>query len=625
MKQKIIITTVVAASLLLAGCGEVVQKAEDIGKVSTPEVVTPENKTVQASQEIKEQPKTEQTGLAPYFQTSDVEYKTLEPLKTDEVLAKYKTAMLQSRDKEMKTYDQNAQPTKWEDIAQYFHFYDAGTIKKAPYSGWKLVILNQDCDGPCMSASIYRFAYDKATGKLELLNNHSTTDNWGYSDMSVFDSDDDFTISGLTLPKSITLPNGVDSAELDGTDIDLAKPQTMHITENNLEVFDSPYTFADPGKVAFTDARLGDIYFAENNSGCLFVKLPDGTLSKYAYDPKMFDQNRYQYIKLNDSTTPADLTGEYSLMARGCGIQGSCYFIENVKEADLNKIGKTTNGIDLYMVKNPVQIAADVLEKTATDDYSKYSDAQKTFAQAYNTYSDTWQYMNEETRGKAKMTFEQFVAAHPILYWKDPFGRFVAIILNSVREPAECGKPVIYLYPEKTTDVSVKVGIKEFTKTVPEYGQGWTVQASPDGKLLNYADGQNYPYLFWEGKTDKSVDATTGFVVARGELKEFLNNSLDKLGLNETEKKDFTDFWLAKMEASRQPYFLISFLGTSEFNKIAPLTISPRPETLIRVFMYYQPVASKLEMKPQVLKALPRKGFTVVEWGGTSSDSWQVQ
>lgn len=61
------------------------------------------------------------------------------------------------------------------------------------------------------------------------------------------------------------------------------------------------------------------------------------------------------------------------------------------------------------------------------------------------------------------------------------------------------GKPVIYLYPEKTTNVEVKLNFNgELIATYPTYDNGWSVIARPDGTLINTADGREYSYLFWE-------------------------------------------------------------------------------------------------------------------------------
>ena len=43
-------------------------------------------------------------------------------------------------------------------------------------------------------------------------------------------------------------------------------------------------------------------------------------------------------------------------------------------------------------------------------------------------------------------------------------------------------KPVIYLYPEEETEVTVKLDYNgTLTSTYPAYGDGWTVTAQPDG------------------------------------------------------------------------------------------------------------------------------------------------
>ena len=57
-------------------------------------------------------------------------------------------------------------------------------------------------------------------------------------------------------------------------------------------------------------------------------------------------------------------------------------------------------------------------------------------------------------------------------------------------------KPVIYLYPEKVTDVTVQLDYitGDLTCTYPAYEGGWTVTAAPDGTLTD-ANGQTYSYL----------------------------------------------------------------------------------------------------------------------------------
>ncbi len=175
-------------------------------------------------------------------------------------------------------------------------------------------------------------------------------------------------------------------------------------------------------------------------------------------------------------------------------------------------------------------------------------------------------------------------------------------------------KPVIYLYPEKETEVSVKLDYNgTLTITDPYYGEGWNVTAKPDGTLTT-ANGSVYPYLFWEGDRDFEYDLTEGFCVSGEDTAAFLDEKLSYLGLSDSEIADFCEFWLPHME--KNAYNIITFRG-EDYTDNAKLNIAPQPDTVIRVFMTYAPSDEYVEIAPQTLsKASDRSGFTVVEWGG---------
>ena len=60
-------------------------------------------------------------------------------------------------------------------------------------------------------------------------------------------------------------------------------------------------------------------------------------------------------------------------------------------------------------------------------------------------------------------------------------------------------KPVLYLYPEEETEVTVTLDFDgTLTSTYPDYGDGWTVTARPGGTLTDPATGREYYCLFWE-------------------------------------------------------------------------------------------------------------------------------
>ncbi len=178
-------------------------------------------------------------------------------------------------------------------------------------------------------------------------------------------------------------------------------------------------------------------------------------------------------------------------------------------------------------------------------------------------------------------------------------------------------KPVIYLYPETVTQVSVELDLKGgLTCTYPTYGDGWQVTAAPDSTLTDQ-DGQTYNYLYWEGIQNADYDFSRGFCVPGADTAPFLEDALEQLGLTRREANEFMVYWLPLMEEN--PYNLISFQSEA-YTDTAVLTIEPQPDTLLRVFMAWQPLSFPVEIEPQDLTAPTRTGFTVVEWGGTQID-----
>jgi hypothetical protein len=178
-------------------------------------------------------------------------------------------------------------------------------------------------------------------------------------------------------------------------------------------------------------------------------------------------------------------------------------------------------------------------------------------------------------------------------------------------------KPLIYLYPEEKTEISVALNYNgKLLHTYPSYPTaGWKVTAEPDGTLWD-EKGMEYYGLFWEGEPNTTLTANDGFVVAGKETAAFLEEKLAYLGLNRREANEFIMFWLPRME--NNPYNLIHFSGL-DYEKSAELIITPKPETTIRVMMLTQPLSEKILFPLQDLTSLKktRKGFTVVEWGGS--------
>ena len=208
-------------------------------------------------------------------------------------------------------------------------------------------------------------------------------------------------------------------------------------------------------------------------------------------------------------------------------------------------------------------------------------------------------------------------------------------------------KPALYFYPEKETEISVKVLPEGYiTESIPEYGNGgWKAIAYPDGKILypttNLSSMQagsqlpiTYNYLYYEAAVKNvAVPKNKGWIVEKENLAKFFSFILPKLGLNNNEQEDFRSYWLPKLAEDAKWY--ITLINQDELDRVERLEIFPKPDNIIRVRFYFEKIneneIAKLgnseirkfedfylfgtsDLGFRILK--PRSGFTVVDWGG---------
>ena len=178
--------------------------------------------------------------------------------------------------------------------------------------------------------------------------------------------------------------------------------------------------------------------------------------------------------------------------------------------------------------------------------------------------------------------------------------------------------PIIYLYDEQCREVSVNLSIDgKLTHTYPKYGEGWTVKTSPDGTITD-ANGREYEYLFWEADLTMDLDTSRGFCVKGSDSAAFLEKALSDLGLYDTEANTFIMYWLPQMEEN--PYNVICF-QTEAYENAAKLDVTPVPDTIVRVNMFFYASDEYVEIEKQDLTSMnpsleEREGFVLVEWGG---------
>ena len=192
-------------------------------------------------------------------------------------------------------------------------------------------------------------------------------------------------------------------------------------------------------------------------------------------------------------------------------------------------------------------------------------------------------------------------------------------IERPIRIPRKVKKPVIYLYPEKEMDISVQLDMNltknKFTTIYPKFNKEnntWNVHVKPNGDIQ--LNDKTYPYLFWEANSYFTEEMKEGFIVKDENAENFLEEKLNLLGLNDKESTDFITFWLPILLKNKLS--LCSFQSKKFFDDMK-LNVTPKPDIMIRIFLCIKKIDAPIDIKEQILEKNERKGFTVIEWGGS--------
>lgn len=177
-------------------------------------------------------------------------------------------------------------------------------------------------------------------------------------------------------------------------------------------------------------------------------------------------------------------------------------------------------------------------------------------------------------------------------------------------------KPVIYLYPKLTTDVSVHIDIHgEDPFLYPTYTDAWKFTAHPNGELV--FEDKTFNYLFWEATSAKTLTpekTASGFFIKGENAVSFLEEKLTSAGFNSKEQADFITFWGPQM--AKHELNFVHFVFNDACDQYAELNISPKPNKIYRIFMVWGEVSEAFEVEEQEIKQIDRTGFSVLEWGG---------
>ncbi len=301
-----------------------------------------------------------------------------------------------------------------------------------------------------------------------------------------------------------------------------------------------------------------------------------------------------QNSSINWSQGSTTVTAAYVSTTMGCGSANGFVVAKGISPAELTLVGYGPNNTSVYSL--PISSSL--------------------FQLYYQNYGGG-SYL--QANSLKNLTVSQFQNDHAVIVVKNSLGQYVVYVRNDMFAGGGCGKPVIYLYPTKKTKVSVRVGAN-VTASNPIYKtNGWqNLTAYPNGNII--VGSKTYSSLFWEGTGFGVYPLMThGIVVARAVAVPTIKHQLMEQGLTTKEINAFVSYWSHKLPST--PYIRLTWLDTTQMNSLAPLSIIPKPDTLIRVFLDFQGLYSPEKLIPQVFNAPKRTGFTVVEWGGLLRNS----
>jgi hypothetical protein len=182
---------------------------------------------------------------------------------------------------------------------------------------------------------------------------------------------------------------------------------------------------------------------------------------------------------------------------------------------------------------------------------------------------------------------------------------------NDHNYQADAGAPYIYLYPEKSQEVSVTLIPTEgawIMNSDPEYGDGWTVWAETDGRL-----DEKYDFLFYSARVFWDFQMELGWAVEPDKVFPWFMNTLPTLGLSQTETDDFVTYWSVHLPYS--PCYLIYPQFDEPVDRQIELFIDPEPESRLRLWLAIDRSESCKKIPAPEPVVFNRIGFTVVEWG----------
>ncbi|MDD3190822.1 MAG: hypothetical protein PHI66_04005 [Candidatus Pacebacteria bacterium] len=298
-----------------------------------------------------------------------------------------------------------------------FSFYKAGTVSDGKYKGYDYYLISMTVMGHGESDYYYRMIFSPTDKRMILMAEYSN---------GLEARDKEY----FTLAKNITIDNLLPKAEI-------PIPNTKYFLEAHSESPNILFSDIAEGYYSstcskiFTDNDAGDVYLEENKKA-FFIRVSDGSLMVYRIklpfasareessdwnaDDLLLD---IQFMDGKQNTEYYLHGSRYQFVCAG----GALYDIvsDNFLNIDtqLRLAGTSSSGDKFYEISDEAKMKAIYDNKSTIP---------------YGGISGSTSYIFSQD-----MTFEEFQDLHPLLFWKDPFGRWIQFTNNIFSSAAECG------------------------------------------------------------------------------------------------------------------------------------------------------------------------------------------
>lgn len=203
---------------------------------------------------------------------------------------------------------------------------------------------------------------------------------------------------------------------------------------------------------------------------------------------------------------------------------------------------------------------------------------------------------------------ERLEGSHPTVAaadWRfvtDGLGGVVRLEVMGDEHMRQC-EPYVYVYGEAPVSITVEPATQVFVVDPPfDEAQTWHVAPRPDGVRL-----------LWEGVSRWLARPSEGWVVRGPELERHLREVLTQAGLQGRELRDALRVMVPPHRSA--PWVRVGWHGREAIDQAAPVSIRPRPDTVVRVLLELEALDAPEPLPPPTLRPIERGRTAVVEWG----------